>query len=70
MPVNVLEQLLGGVVTPSVVIDLLPGHEGYAVSLSNHGNTGKSCFLEIKLHRRKLAVTSDLNLELSVGCTT
>ena len=37
MPVNVLEQLLGGVVTPSVIIDLLPGHEGYAVSLSNRG---------------------------------
>lgn len=37
VPVNVLEQLLGGVVTPSVIIDLLPGHEGYTVSLSNHG---------------------------------
>ena len=31
-----LEQLLGGVVTPSVIIDLLPGHEGYTVSLSKH----------------------------------
>ena len=37
MPVNVLEQLLGGVVTPSVIIDLLPGHEGYTVSLGNRG---------------------------------
>ena len=32
-----LEQLLGGVVTPSVIIDLLPGHEGYTVSLNNRG---------------------------------
>ena len=32
-----MEQLLGGVVTPSVIIDLLPGHEGYTVSLNNRG---------------------------------
>ena len=33
-PVDVLEQLLGSIVTPSVIIDLLPGHEGYTISLS------------------------------------
>ena len=42
-PVNVLEQLLGGVVTPSVVINLLPGHEGYTVSLSNRGENDSHC---------------------------
>jgi len=39
--VNILEQLPGGVVTPSIVIEFLPGHEAYTVSLSNNGNTGK-----------------------------
>ena len=42
-PVNVLEQLLGSVITPSVVIDLLPGHEGYTVSLSNRGGMRMIC---------------------------